>query len=748
MTKPGTRAPALLILALSILGAVGMLVKMYSGRGDETAAGRPLPTPPPAEPTAVREPPSPPRGSEPLSSEALDSVQKATVFIESRYRPLGSDPATFDPRVCSGCEGSGFVVNAGGLIITNEHVVASFDHYEGEGATPGRRAANARTLVLDSVSVRLYSGTDETRVYPAEVLATRPFPDDLALIRIRPDAPLTPIGGLDPANRTSVNNMIGVTHRVWAVGFPLGTGMEDTLEQFEMTRNPHGPDVSVREGQITSVRKGENGRVKAVEHSCNIEHGNSGGPLVDSRGLLVGVISLGNGTSAWAIPLDSVLDRFFDTLACHGYGNMFELASTRTLTVDPSSKESDPPATAEGPRLTYASLTAALEAAKNGDEILLAAAEFPLIETLPIRTGVRVRGAGVGKTVIRARGAKGEGIEGYAVAMGGARFVEVSNLTIVNESGNGVWFDKDSGAEQYLHDVEIRAGAWGLGFGEGSRANVVRCSVQGDVWLGRKDAQPRLERVSLRAGSLPRFDPVAVEILGGASPQLIGCRISAPGIAVRVGGDSKVRMRGCEVAAGTSAGISISAGSAEIEACWICSGDGSGIHLEKGASAAVAATRIMTRYAPAVFVEGTSTHVTLSGAVLESLRVAVRVEAGAAASLTGNAVLHDARRVHLLPWTDGPTYVGRAYAGELAQPYRTPEEQARWEEIELRRRAPIPFGIVILGEGSTAEGGGNLFATNDDGTAVREEPGATWWNRGGNEAPGATHEFLRATDDR
>jgi S1-C subfamily serine protease len=701
--------------------------------------------PPEAKPPAPAKPPELPYGQRAISPDALEAVKAATVLIEATYRPIGSDPGRVSAKEHATWDGSGFVVHPSGLIVTNDHVVEALQTLPGEGATEGRRALTTRTFVLQTVSVRTGSGLASARLDPAQVLVTYPFPRDLALIRVTPDAPLTAIHGLDPANRTTLNTMAAVTDRVWAVGFPRGESMESELAGYGMSKNPHGPDVSVREGRITALRKNDVGAVKAVEHSCNIEHGNSGGPLVDSNGMLVGVNSLGTTKTAFAIPLATVLDSFFDTLACHGYGNLFETASDRVLTVDPSAAGNDPPDDAPGKALTYRSLPRALQAARNGDVVRLVAGEFPLDAVLPIRTGVRVVGAGAGRTVLRARGKDGKGFEGYAVVMGGRRYVEVSDLSIVNPGGKGLWFQDDSGREQYLHDVEIRATRWALGFGKRTHARVTNCDLHGDVWVAGKDAQPVLERVGVHAGSEAIFSVGAVTVRDGAAPTLLGCRIAAERDGVVLSNGARATLRGCEIAAGGGVGIRVLGGGATLHACWVFGAHGPAVLVRDGAQVELTDTRLRAIHDPGLRVRDPETTATVSGCVVESQSVGFLVEKGAHATFDGNAVPYESgRKTDTLDWADAPTILPVPAAAAATPVF--PSEQARraWEAKARRAAMERPFGLVVADSGSHAEIRGNLLATDHGGSAVRVDPGGDLVDRGGNETPGADYPLYRA----
>jgi len=148
--------------------------------------------------------------------------------------------------------GSGFIVSPDGFILTNAHVVRG-----GVGA-----------------NVVVNSGTPSARRFRAEVVRTGvPSGDkeDIALLKIATTG-LSALTLSDALPREGDD--------VTAFGFPLGT---------ELQTNSNGPNISVRKGSVTSLRTDNAGRLVVVEHSCQTEQGNSGGPLLDRYGRVVGI---------------------------------------------------------------------------------------------------------------------------------------------------------------------------------------------------------------------------------------------------------------------------------------------------------------------------------------------------------------------------------------------------------------------------------------------------------------------------
>lgn len=174
-------------------------------------------------------------------------------------------------------QGSGFVIDSDGHIVTNDHVVEN----------------------ADSVSVRFWNGN----TYDASVVGTDPS-TDLAVIKV--DAPSSILHPVSLGDSSSVQ----VGDPVVAIGSPFG--LEETVTSGI---------VSALHRQIEALNQFTIN--DTIQTDAAINHGNSGGPLFNAAGQVIGVNSqIAGQTGAnvgigFAIPSDTVRS-IADTLISSG----------------------------------------------------------------------------------------------------------------------------------------------------------------------------------------------------------------------------------------------------------------------------------------------------------------------------------------------------------------------------------------------------------------------------------------------
>lgn len=172
-------------------------------------------------------------------------------------------------------QGSGFIIEADGVVLTNAHVV--------EGA--------------NEVSVTLPDG----RSFTGKVLGADPLTDVAVVKVVSSNLPVAPLG--DSAK---------VRPGEWAIA--IG--------------NPLGLDNTVTAGIISAIQRtnavGEGQRVPYLQTDAAVNPGNSGGPLINDRGQVIGINTAirqapGAGLS-FAIPINTAR-QIAEQILARGYAS-------------------------------------------------------------------------------------------------------------------------------------------------------------------------------------------------------------------------------------------------------------------------------------------------------------------------------------------------------------------------------------------------------------------------------------------
>ncbi|HEX3397939.1 MAG TPA: trypsin-like peptidase domain-containing protein [Steroidobacteraceae bacterium] len=193
------------------------------------------------------------------AAELATSVNSTDIRVVIRQLLTGNTGNADDRPI--GALGSGFVIRADGLIVTNRHVV------------------NAAL----KVKVRLPDG----REFPAKILGADAV-TDIALLKVD--------GVRLPALRLGSSQSVSVGDAVIAIG------------------NPYGLGQSVSAGIISARARTleDDPYIDFLQTDAAINHGNSGGPLMTPDGVVVGVTSAifspsgGSVGLGFAIPAETV----------------------------------------------------------------------------------------------------------------------------------------------------------------------------------------------------------------------------------------------------------------------------------------------------------------------------------------------------------------------------------------------------------------------------------------------------------
>jgi hypothetical protein len=137
--------------------------------------------------------------------------------------------------------GSGFIVQQNGYILTNYHVIKNATRIT--VTIPGRQEISARVVTVDQEK-------------------------DLALLQVS----LKNLSALPIASSETVQVLDSIT----VLGYPLPSEL--------------GTALSASDGKVNAVRDGRNGGTQLFQIDANVNPGNSGGPLLNNHGEVVGII--------------------------------------------------------------------------------------------------------------------------------------------------------------------------------------------------------------------------------------------------------------------------------------------------------------------------------------------------------------------------------------------------------------------------------------------------------------------------
>nr|WP_301287253.1 Do family serine endopeptidase [Sphingobium sp. OAS761] len=215
-----------------------------------------------------------PAGAPASLADMVEKLQPAVVNISTKQRvqvqnpfagtPFGELFGQGQPQTRQAQSlGSGFIISADGYIVTNNHVVS----------------AGAEGASVDSITVTLTNREE----YTAKLVGRDPA-TDIAVLKIEAKKPL-PFVKFGDSNKARVGD--------WVVA--IG--------------NPFALSGTVTAGIISALHRGTGGTYdKFIQTDASINQGNSGGPMFDMRGNVIGINSQilspsgGNVGIGFAIP--------------------------------------------------------------------------------------------------------------------------------------------------------------------------------------------------------------------------------------------------------------------------------------------------------------------------------------------------------------------------------------------------------------------------------------------------------------
>jgi S1-C subfamily serine protease len=213
-----------------------------------------------------------------LTPVQVENAKKATALVrikKDKEPSMGSMTRSKEKPIVNG---TAFCIDATGWFITCAHL--------------------ANRAVDGKLNLILNAGRKDQRILEAKVIRADKE-KDLALLKTVEHGPFNalPIGTADRLVETA---------RITAFGYPFG-------ESLALAKDAY-PEISVSIGAITSLRKKE-GKLELIQLDASLNPGNSGGPVLDSDGRVVGIVNSGIEGAAmnFAIPV-SFLQEFLPEL--------------------------------------------------------------------------------------------------------------------------------------------------------------------------------------------------------------------------------------------------------------------------------------------------------------------------------------------------------------------------------------------------------------------------------------------------
>lgn len=191
-----------------------------------------------------------------------DAVARAGNSPLKDYFRLGKYLKT---ELKEGSLGTGFIIDASGLVLTNYHVLAPPPRYD----------------IVEELTVHLADG----RVFPAKVIGTDKKLD-IALLQIKDDNPF-PSVALGDSLRLNIGE--------WVMAIGNAFGLEETIT------------VGVVSGKGRVLGAGPYDQF--IQTDAVIHSGNTGGPLYNLRGEVIGIsttVSMTGSGIGFAIPINIV----------------------------------------------------------------------------------------------------------------------------------------------------------------------------------------------------------------------------------------------------------------------------------------------------------------------------------------------------------------------------------------------------------------------------------------------------------
>lgn len=197
-------------------------------------------------------------------AEVAELNSPAVVFIRVEFETLDSNG---QPIATEAKTGSGFVISEDGLIVTNRHLIRAWEY--------DPSIVSGRTTKIEII----FQGQTRDEAITAEVHKHYPNKGvDVAVLKINRS-------GLVAVRSTQDNlDEISQGEEVAAIGYPLG------LDLLSLTRDTR-IEPSLATGLVSRVGH------DVIQLSLRANQGNSGGPALNRRGEVIGIVTASVGAA-------------------------------------------------------------------------------------------------------------------------------------------------------------------------------------------------------------------------------------------------------------------------------------------------------------------------------------------------------------------------------------------------------------------------------------------------------------------
>jgi len=198
-----------------------------------------------------------------IETATTKKVKKATAYL----RVKSGDNQSW--------EGSGFFGVEKGIVFTNAHVVGML---------------NAGAAAPKEIEVVVNSGQKNDEFKLSGIVLGVDRDNDLAVVRVTGDLARCP----PPLPVELEESSLTELQQVYIFGFPLGASI--------------GKEITASKSSVSSFRRDVDGSLFQIQVNGGMHPGNSGGPVVDARGVVVGVAVAGiTGTQInFAVPSEKI----------------------------------------------------------------------------------------------------------------------------------------------------------------------------------------------------------------------------------------------------------------------------------------------------------------------------------------------------------------------------------------------------------------------------------------------------------